>query len=179
MNIYNPMVSDGYEWVHTINDSDYETFLSFDGQPRIATWKPIKVRRVVADEVHALEESDFPWLGSDALVMRSSAVDALRDILEANGELLPLSTDDGVSLYVFNAQVVNALDEERSHLIKFPGSDRIMHIRKLELFASAIRGIDSFRLPHRASSTYVSDRFVERVNTARLHGLDFNICWSA
>jgi 2-phospho-L-lactate transferase/gluconeogenesis factor (CofD/UPF0052 family) len=31
--------------------------------------------------------------------MRRSAVDALRDILDVNGEVLPLSTDDGVELF--------------------------------------------------------------------------------
>ena len=39
---------------------------------------------------------------------------------------------------------------------------------------SAIRGEDIFRLPHRASATYVSERFVARVNAANLRGLEFN-----
>ena len=39
---------------------------------------------------------------------------------------------------------------------------------------SAIRGEDIFRLPHRASATSVSERFVECVNAANLRGLEFN-----
>jgi len=39
---------------------------------------------------------------------------------------------------------------------------------------AAIRGEDIFRLPHRASATSVSERFVECVNAANLRGLEFN-----
>lgn len=35
----------------------------------------------------------------------------LRDILDANGEVLPLSTDDGVELSVLNARIVDASNE--------------------------------------------------------------------
>lgn len=178
MEFFEPMVREGSEWINCVNQADYEVFVGFDGASRGATWKPILVRRVRADEHHAFEPSDFPWLGSDALVMRRSAVDALRDILEANGEVLPLSTDDGVELSVLNARVVDALDEANSSLMKFPGTNRIMRIKKAAFVASKLEGIDLFRLPHRASSTYVSERFVERVKAAGLRGLVFNEVWS-
>jgi hypothetical protein len=47
------------------------------------------------DDRHACKPSDFPWLGGHALILRTTAVEALRDLLEANGEL-PLATADGV-----------------------------------------------------------------------------------
>jgi hypothetical protein len=109
--------------------------------------------------------------------MRWSAADALHDILDANGEVLPLSTDDGVELFVLNARVIDALDEANSSLMKFPGTNRIMRIKKVAFVASTIEGVDLFRLPHRASSTYVSERFVERVKAAGLRGLAFNKVW--
>jgi hypothetical protein len=178
MNYLEPMVREGYEWVNCVNQEDYEVFAGFDGSPRRGDWRPISVRRVRADEQHEFRQSDFPWLGSDALVMRPSAVEALRDILDANGEVLPLSTDDGVELFVLNARVIDALDEANSSLMKFPGTNRIMRIKKVAFVASAIEGVDLFRLPHRASSTYVSERFVERVKKAGLRGLVFNKVWS-
>jgi hypothetical protein len=178
MDFFEPMVREGYEWVNCVNQADYEVFADFDGSPRRGIWKPIPVRRVRADKHHEFKPSDFPWLGSDALVMRRSAVDALRDILDASGEVLPLSTDDGVELFVLNARTVNALDEAHSSLMKFPGTNRIVRIKKIAFVASALEGVDLFRLPHRASSSYVSERFVERVNAASLHGLVFNKVWS-
>lgn len=178
MDILEPMVHEGYEWINCVKPADYEVFAGFDGSSRGATWRPIPVRRVRADEHHEVKPSDFPWLGSDALVMRRSAVDALRDILDANGELLPLSTDDGVELFVLNARVLDALDEPNSSLMKFPGTNRIMRIKKVAFVTSVVKGADMFRLPLRASSTYVSERFVERVNAAGLCGLVFSKVWS-
>jgi hypothetical protein len=178
MDISEPMVTEGYEWINCVNQEDYEVFAAFDGSPRSTHWKPILVRRVRADARHAFKASDFPWLGSHALVMRRTAVDTLRDVLEAHGEILPLATEDDVELFVLNARVVDALDEARSSLMKFPGTNRIMRIKKVAFVDSRIRDLDMFRLPHRASSTYVSDRFVQRVKSAGLRGLKFNKVWS-
>jgi hypothetical protein len=175
--IYEPLVDEGYEWVNACDARDYEIFLALDGRPRGATWKPVRVRRVRSDERHAFNPSDFPWLGSDALVMRRAAVEALRDLLEAHGEILPLATDDGVELFVFNARAADALDEARSTVVRFPGTNRIMRIREIAFVPSVIEGIDIFRLPHRASPTFVSGRFVERVDSASLRGLRFTPVW--
>lgn len=178
MDFFEPMVREGYEWINCVDQADYEVFAGFDGSYRGAAWKPLPVRRVRADEHHDLQPSDFPWLGSDALVMRRAAVDALRDMLDANGEVLSLSTDDGVELFVLNALVLDALDEPNSALIRFPGTNRIMRIKKAAFVGSMIGGADVFRLPHRGSSTYVSERFLQRVRAAGLRGLAFNKVWS-
>lgn len=179
MTIYEPLVAEGYEWVNCYDDSDYEVFLGFDGSPRAGQWRPVKVRRVRANEKQKFIPSDFPWLGADALVMRRRAVDALWDILVAHGEVLPLATDDNVELFVFNARIVDALDEARSAVMRFPGTNRIMDITQAAFIEPKVRGLDIFRLPHRASSTYVSERFVDRVKTTGLVGLDFNQVWSS
>jgi hypothetical protein len=179
MTIYEPLVAEGYEWVNCYDDSDYEVFLSLDGSPRAGQWEPVKVQRVRANEKQKFTPSDFPWLGADALVMRRRAVDALRDILDAHGEVLPLATDDNVELFVFNARAVDALDETQSTVMRFSGTNRIMDITQVAFIAPMVRGRDIFRLPHRASSTYVSQRFVDRVNAAGLVGLEFNRVWSS
>lgn len=174
--IFQPLVTTGYEWVNTIDRNDYEEFLRLDGKLRGEDWRPIAVRRVRADEHQEFRASDFPWLGF-ALIMRRSAVDALRDILDRSGELLPLKTDDGTELFVLNAQAIDALDEGNSTLIRFQGSNRIMRITKPAFIPSAVKDIDIFRLPHRGSPTFVSQRFVDRVEAAGLKGLDFTEVW--
>jgi hypothetical protein len=93
------------------------------GKPRAATWKPIAVCRVRADERQAFNLSDFPWLGSDALVVRRAAVDALRDLLDAIGEVLPQSIDDGIELFVLNARVIDALDEANVHRVSLRATE--------------------------------------------------------
>ncbi len=179
MKVYEPVVATGYEWVNCVNGEDYECFTRFDGTMLGRTWKPILVRRVRADRSQDMLRSDFPWLASDALVMRKSAVDALQDILRNNGELLQLETEDDVDLYVFNAKVIDALDRVRSEIISYPGTDRILMLKRPIFSSSEIDGADLFRLPHRASSTYVSENFVRRVGEAGLKGLDFKLVWSS
>lgn len=176
--IYAPACAKDFEWVNLDSDEDYEVLRELDGSPRAGRWTPMAARRVRADGQKGFSPSDFPWLAGHALVMRRSAVDALRDLLEANGELLPLSTEDGVELFVLNAQVIDALDEANSVLWRFPGTNRIMDIKKPAFLGSKLEGVDLFRVPHRAMPTYVSERFVERVQAAGLRGLVFEKVWS-
>lgn len=178
MNFYEPLVANGYEWVNCVDAKDCEIFNIFDGTPRGKEWRPILVRRVRADDTQDMKESDFPWLGSWAIVMRKTAIDELRIMLDKSGEILPLKTDDGVELSVLNAQVVDALDEVNSDTMKLPVTNRILLVKKPVFFEERIKDLDVFRLPHRASSTYVSDRFVTRVKKARLRGLIFKKVWS-
>jgi hypothetical protein len=179
MNVYEPLVANGYEWVNCVDAKEYEVFNNFDGTTRREEWRPVLVRRVRADHSQDMKESDFPWLGSWALVMRERTVDALRVMLEENGEILPLQTSDGVDLFVLNTQVVDALNESNSEIMRLPGTNRIMLVKKPAFYAERIKGLDIFRLSHRASSTYVSDRFVNHAKEAGLCGLTFNKVWSS
>jgi uncharacterized protein DUF1629 len=179
MVIFTPLRRKGYELIDELTSDEYDVFESLDGTSRKANWKPIRVKRVRAYWNEACRPADFPWLGSDALIMRRSAVDALRDILDAHGELLPLETDDGIELYVFNVRVIDALDETRSEVEKFQGTNRISYLGKIAFIPSAIHGVDMFKIPMRVSSTYLSERFVERVQGAKLTGLTFIEEWSS
>lgn len=111
--------------------------------------------------------------------MRRTAVDALRDLLEANGEILRLATKDRVELFLFNAQSVDALDQTKSKLLRYPSSGRVMSISRPVFFEDALCGVDLFLVPYTASPTYVSERFVERVRSTGLVGLEFEKVWSS
>ncbi len=173
MKIFEPLVSEGYEWINTIDGKDYEVFNTLDGALLSSSWIPVKIRRVTTDEGKKFVPSDFPWLGGP-LIMRWKAIDALRDMLLAHGEILPLETDDGIELFVFNCRVVDALDEANSTIWRFPSSGRIMRIKDVSFIQSKIEGLDMFRLPLRSSATYVSENFVKQYKKAGLVGLEFN-----
>ena len=178
--IYEPLVKVGYEWVNVVDDADYEIFYSFDGTSRVTNWKEVRVKRVRADERQECRESDFPWLGTHALVLRERAVHKLRQVIEPHAEILPLKDADGASLYVLNVlNVVDALDEEKSAVIRFPSTRRIMRVTRPCFREPLIRGLDLFRLPFRASPTYVSQRFVDAVADAKLLGIEFRLTESA
>lgn len=181
MVIFQPIVADDYEWINCVRpEDDYEIFAAFDGSPRAAEWEPVMVRRVRADKRHGFKPSDFPWNGSHALIMRKKAVDALRDLLESAGEILPLSTEDDTELFVLNVtRVLDAIDEGGSQIQRFPDSGRIMRIESIAFKESVVKGVDLFRLPHRMSATYASERFVIAVEKAGLVGLEFDKVWES
>jgi hypothetical protein len=175
--IYEPFLHEGYELLHCCNGADYEVFHSFDGSPRAGTWIPIKVRIVRSYDRQKYKRSDFPWLVSQALVMRENALIELRSLIEPFGEILPLIADDETQLYAANVSVIDALDEEHSAIERIPGTNRIMTITRIAFREPMVRDVDIVRLPHRASPTYVSQRFVDATNAANLEGLEFIPVW--
>ncbi|MDR1229936.1 MAG: hypothetical protein LBK61_00900 [Spirochaetaceae bacterium] len=172
--IFRPIGKKDYECLNAVNKDDYNVLASLDGTPRKTTWKPIVVRCVRADKRQKQLVSDFPWLGR-VLYFRERAAEVLKDMLEENGEMLPIITEDGVNLYVHNTFVLpNVLDEEKTSFWRVEGIDRILGVKRPVFYEKVIRGIDMFRLPFRSSATYVSDRFVELVAKNNLKGLEFN-----
>jgi hypothetical protein len=177
--VYQFAVQDGYEWVLALNDQDYEILRGFDGTPKRDTWTPFGVRLLRKDEDgQVLAESDFPWLGAHAPVLRRKAVDAVGELFSANGELLPLLCDSA-ELYVFNVlNVVDALDLERSELAFFPNSNRIMRVKRHAFSAERLRGLKIFKVPQLLRhSVYVTEDVVETVRAADLTGVGFRLLW--
>ncbi len=76
-------------------------------------------------------------------------------------------------LQVVNPPIVDALDEPRSTLKRFPGSSDIMYFLNLQLQVDKLLGKHLFRLPHRASPVIVSAELVTAVASSGLSGLVF------
>lgn len=176
MRVYRPTVDEGFEWVVAVADADFEVFRSFDGSPRRSGWVPVRVRLLTEDERgQPFEESDFPWLGSHALVLRKRAVDALGSVLADVGELLPLACDDA-ELWVLNVcRVVDALDEGRSQLVRF-GTGRIMKVERHIFRPESVEGQLVFKIPQLLrGSVFMTDDFIHVVTGLR--GLGFELVW--
>jgi len=178
MEIYDSIGAKGYEIIHTLGGYDDDQLLDkLDGTPRLATWIPVRVKRVRGSLREAFRPADLPYKVGGTLILRRSAVDALRDMLDASGELLPLHDEGGVELYVLNVRALDALDEPRSTICYFEG-DRIACVDKPVFIRSALDGVDIFTLRRCTGRVYFSDRFVARVKAAKLKGLDFTKVWS-
>ncbi|HRI71758.1 MAG TPA: hypothetical protein PK156_46315, partial [Polyangium sp.] len=169
--IYRRMNATGYEIINTHSYEDLQALNGLHGPSRMNNWTPPRVQRVCATRRGGNKPSDLPHSGL-AFILRRSAVEALQDILEAHGELLPLATNDGVELYVFNPRfVLDAIDRERSTLEYVPESTTIW-VKEYVFIESVIRGIDIFHDTFGYNLTYFSDRFVERVKKAKLKGTE-------
>jgi hypothetical protein len=120
---------------------------------------------------------DLPWLGANVLVLTSRAVEALGDVLSQSGELLPLACSDA-ELYVFNPlQLVDALDEEASELVRFE-SGRVMAIDRYVFKPGALGDAKVFNVPQLAGfQLYTTRELVDAVAAAGLHGTEFVEIW--
>lgn len=179
MRIYEFEVREGYEWVVPRNEADFGVFRAFDGERRRESWRPVAVRLVKEDEQgRPLLESDVPWLGKHAPVFRDSATEALGGLLSGGGELLPLENEEA-DLRVLNVTaVLDALDEERSTLVKFPSTGRIMNVKTHVFRPEVIEGAHVFKVPHLLrGSVFVTDEVVQAAERAGLRGVGFRQVW--
>jgi hypothetical protein len=170
----------GYEYLLCVNGLiDYERLCALDGTPQREHWKPIRVGRVRVSRREGFKPSDSPFRGCETLIFRRSAVDALRDILDAHGELLPLEDEGGVELYAFNPRELDALD----HKLTVGSKDehgRVWLPNNHVFVPSIVKGVDVFRqAAERAGQIYLSERFLQRWKQAKLKGLDFKLAWDS
>ena len=181
MNIYVPLGIEDGELAHPLNTSDFESFdLLIDGTSRIASWKPLRMALITREhDGRALKSVDAPWLGSHALVVKRSAVDAMAPAFQKWGELLTLSCED-CELFVFNPLVrIDALDEDASQVDRF-SSGSIMRIKRHVFRADRLADVAAFKIPNlRVSPTYVSQEFVSAWRMSNLSGLRFERVWSS
>jgi hypothetical protein len=179
MRLFQPVPVEDSELAHPVNAEDFEAFVTLvNGEERSALWTPIQMKVVRTEyDGRPFSYSDAPWLGSHALVFRAEAIAALRTILDAHGELLPLVCEDA-ALWAFNAtRVISALDEEHSELWRFD-SGRIMHVERYAFNADAVLGVDMFKIPQlRACPTFVSESVVRAWTSSGLRGLEFKPIW--
>jgi hypothetical protein len=194
MNIYKLSEMDDIREIVWVNDDDI-TFerKNFRGQPMQAIWRPIeyKVNVVPKERYDGWKYPPSDVYSGKRVIFSRKAVDALYNLLEANGEILPLIFEGKENEYfAYNVLTVsNAVDEEKSEIHRHPDGD-FSYIKRYEFDPTQTAGLTIFktwenkspRVPN--SHTYVSvevfvtDPFVKRVQEAGLFGFDFRLKWS-
>ncbi len=177
--IYVPQAAEGFEFCHPERQEDFETLhVTLDGTPRQATWRSPPMRLIREDEGRSLAKSDSPWLGSHALLFRRQALGELEALLLSYGELLPVACSEPDLVFFNVTRVLDALNEQASSILRL-SSGRMMLVTRHAFHPEIVSGVDIFKIPSlRVSPTFVSKRFVERVNAVGLRGLVFNKVWS-
>jgi hypothetical protein len=144
----------------------------FNGTPMRDSWIPWKVE---IDRPEGYENSlfgDFPLLISAVPVFTERAVALLEPLLTGNGELLPLVCDEG-SYFAYNVTtVLDALDVERSSLLRFT-SGEIMNITHHEFFPGKVTS-PIFKIPQTPlMDVFVTEEFRAAVSKHNLKGFAF------
>jgi hypothetical protein len=177
--VYKALGAEGFELCHPVDAQDYERInVEIGGKPRQASWKPFPVRLIHENEGKALALSDSPWLGYGPLIFRPGVVEALGPLLRQYGELLPLACSEA-DLVIYNpTQVLDALDEAASSVMRF-ADGRIMLIQKHVFRTDVVAENDIFTIPgDRVSPTFLSHRFVDQWKANGLRGLEFKQVWA-
>jgi len=122
--------------------------------------------------------NDYPCVNLTVPALSRRAVDALRDYLEANGELLPLVSTVG-EYYAYNVRTVADILNHRKSVIEWPNKQHVtaMDIERFECFADRMATLSIFRIVETPASTYVTQSFVDRVHQHGLQGFNFIKLW--
>lgn len=177
MRVYRLDVAERQQWILPTEDEDFERFFALDGTP-VRDWSPPRMEFLDVDgNGEPRCYSDFPWLGSHAPIVRERARDRLTPLLLRYGEFLPLDCDEPV--WLFNVtHVIDALDEEASAIVRFDDGD-ILDIERFVFRSEAIGEALVFKLPMRASCTFVTAPLVSRIGSLGLEGVRFELLWTA
>jgi hypothetical protein len=125
------------------------------------------------------EFNDYPCLDMVLPAFSERAVDALGDLLEASGEILLLSTNTDAKFYFFNILTISdALDRSASSCDFW--CDPPTTATDIEFFvfdAKKVQGLSIFRIRELPMSVFVTNVFVDRVESCKLQGFDFKKVW--
>ncbi|MEP7042573.1 MAG: DUF1629 domain-containing protein [Dokdonella sp.] len=171
--IFKPSGQESAELCHPVgDDTGFELAGLIDGSPRLANWEPVEFKLWRREGRRKLLAVDAPWYATSILLFKPTVIRAIADYLQRYGELLPLICKDAEIVMYNPTRVIDALDEQASEIERFDNG-RIMTIDKHVFHADRIRNVDIFKLPMRASSTYVSQRFIDIWTAHKLTGLNF------
>jgi hypothetical protein len=180
MRVFEPVGQEGYELAQPTDPRDFELMNSMiDGRTRRHGWRPVKAVLIRFDETgRARAESDAPWLGSHALVMKQAAFDAMEPLIGTHSERLDLDCDEARLVVVNPIHLVDALDEPRSEVDRLEPSGRVWRVGRYEFRPERIQSLPIFKITSlRVSPTFVSEAFVARWIGAGLQGLRFEQVW--
>ena len=132
-----------------------------------AKWKPVKVLGQVSPF------NDYPKIDYYPCFSKR-ACEALSDLLDGNGELLPVETENGVYYIYHVTKVIDILDLNKSD-ITFKHSHPRIALEVDHFVLSDGLDIDAaiFKIPQLVYSVFVTDTFYQRVMESNLNGFRF------
>lgn len=139
--------------------------------PLSSLWSP---KKVVGD---VRTWNDFPAVNLNIPAFSARAVDVLRDLLEPNGELLPLVSEAG-QYYAYHVMTVaDVLDIAHCEVTWGLDKTYASRIRHFECYPDSLDGQKIFRLPQQLLNYFVTEEFAQRVREYRLQGFNLSRVW--
>lgn len=148
-----------------------------------AEWPPLTFELVREDEIDtSLPTTDFPHYLASTCFLSARAVERLRPILLACGEILPIDvSNDPGKFYFFNVtRTISAVDMHRSRFIHFPDGG-IMEYEQLVFDPLVIPDEPIFFKTTQLgpiTEIFATEKAVQAVNQSGLTGYEFRIAGS-
>jgi len=150
------------------------------GSSESRDWTPTFLSRLWAPPKVTGEPSfyfDFPCLRLIIPAFSRHACDVLRDMLEQNGELLPLDSHLG-EYYAYNVtKIADVLDVQNSEIDFRCDPPTTGDIDYFAFQEERLEGLSIFRIPEDPVLTIVTDEFVKRARSYDLCGFHFEKSW--
>jgi hypothetical protein len=135
------------------------------------TWIPPEVGGRVA------KSNDYPCADMVVPVYSERAINALEDMLRANGEILPLRTKTG-TYFAYNLTTIADVLVEKDSILKMDHEGLMaLFLIKRVFNAERVRDLTIFRIPQNPPVTYVTSPFVSRVEQSGLKGFALQTVW--
>ncbi|MCK2238967.1 MULTISPECIES: imm11 family protein [unclassified Crossiella] len=163
-----------FEWAMPVHEDDHER-LRLEAVPLANAWEPVDMEPV---REKGDGPSDFPWYMSLTLLLKDRAIDVLAPLLAEFGELLPARFPDARLALLNVLNVVDALDEEASEIIRFQSSGRIMRIETPVFRPELVPPRSVFKIPQMpAGEIFYTEEIVREFEKSGFAGLWFKALW--
>jgi hypothetical protein len=185
MRVFRLETSDGYQRITYQPDSrpafDADVLHVPFARSMRGRWIPPKMRLIELDQRRRrLPVSDYPKYLPGVPILSVRAVDALRDLIEPRGEILPIASDKDKWFFFNTTCVIDALDVDRSVVDVSDVDGRIMFVEQHVFKPNVLDDAVIFKLPQLTySRVYVTPLFAERVRSVGLVGFDFRLVWNS
>ncbi|MGL4234754.1 hypothetical protein [Tabrizicola sp.] len=180
MRIFIPQVLERQVWTVPRRETDNLRLYAVNG-PRETAWLPVPMQELLKDDRgRQRHASDMPWYNEHLLVLRKTALAALRPELERYGEFLDLIADTPLTL--FNVTVsLEALEEDKSEIVRFDDGSVLM-IERHVFRPDAIGSTQVFRLRlrnggYRVSPIYLQESLIDTFREVGIRGVGFALVW--
>jgi hypothetical protein len=178
MNVYRLQSDLGKYRDSVVAAGDESAFLNlFNGNP---IGRPIQEVTIAwAPDSLRIRVGDYHCVYPSVPVFSRKAVTAMSDLLEANGELLPIMIS-GEEFFLFNVtRIIDSVDVSRSKIFWSDDETEVLDIDVHVFFPERLEDAVIFKIPQLPTwEIYVTDTFVDRVKSARLKGFWFPLIWS-
>ncbi|MBP3569141.1 MAG: hypothetical protein J6K04_08255 [Lachnospiraceae bacterium] len=169
---------DKYDNLNPVKEWSWEMTRSFDGRKKLSTWEPIEVERLEPEK--GLDLADNMRVSTPVPIFSEKAKRLVEDLIGDSVEFLPSVSEEGKFWLVNVTTVLDCIDYEKSEVIRFKSSGRIMDIRKFVFLEEEVKNVDMFKIKEiPLQFPCVSDRFKELIESSDLTGFRFRLMWDS